>query len=113
MKTIYLLISVAALCATTFFTGCNTTVQQTAFPRLYAVEVATTAAYDAYVRSVLLGKVATNDLPRVSKAFNTFQASALVALDTVSFNTNALCPPTISTLSQDVLNLISIAQKGK
>jgi hypothetical protein len=49
----------------------------------------------------------TNDLPRVAQKFDTFQAAFRVALDSVEFNTNALAPPNVTTLSGDLLNLIN------
>lgn len=92
--------------------GCTTSQQTTAFNTLYTVEHTTVAAYDGYLTSVIKGTTATNDLPKVSKAFNTFQKSFLVALDAAQFNTNALAPASLVTESQDLLNLLTTV-KGK
>ena len=92
--------------------GCKASQQQVAYNTIYSVQKATVASYDAYLSLVIQGKVATNDVPRVSKAFNVFQASSLVAMDGVQFNTNALAPASLVTEANDVINLITIAKKG-
>ncbi len=92
-------------------TGCNTPQQTIAYKSIYTVEKATVAAYDGYVDLVIVGSLPTNDFPRVSKSFNTFQASALVALDAVQFNTNAVAPASLAIMSQDLINLITQIQK--
>jgi hypothetical protein len=92
-------------------TGCTTTQQQTTYNTLYTVEHATVTAYDGYVGLVVGGTLPTNGVPRVSKAFNTFQASFLVALDAAQYNTNALAPSSLVVESQDVINLIANIKK--
>jgi hypothetical protein len=84
-----------------------------AYKTLYTVEKSTVAAYDGYTDSVIQGLTSTNGVPRVAKAFNTFQASYLIALDAVQFNTNAIAPPNLVTESGDVLNLIGQFQGNK
>lgn len=104
-----LTLALALVCGSlaTFTTGCNTSQQQVAFNTLYSVEHTTVAAYDGYISGVIGGTVSTNGVPRVSKAFNTFQASFIVALDAAQFNTNSLAPNSLIVESQDVINLIS------
>lgn len=92
--------------------GCTTNQQKIALNTLGTLEQTTTAAVDAYDSLVIKGTVPTNDVPRVSKAYNTFQASMLVALDAVQFNTNAVSPPSLVVESQDVINLITTIEKG-
>lgn len=87
--------------------SCSTTQQERTYKTIYSVQATTVAAYDAYVSQVIAGKVATNGLPSVSRAFNKFQASTLVALDLAQHDTNAPAPINITTLSADLLNLIS------
>lgn len=110
-----LTLAIALVCGglATFTTGCNTSQQQIAFNSLYTVEHTTVAAYDGYISGVIGGTVSTNGVPRVSKAFNTFQASFIVALDAAQFNTNALAPANLVTESQDVLSLITTVKGGK
>lgn len=88
-------------------TGCSTTQQTVTYNTLYSVEHTTVAAYDGYVKAVITGQASTNGLPAVSKSFNAFQASFLVALDAAQFNTNALAPANLMVESADVINLIS------
>jgi len=88
-------------------TGCTTPQQTVAYNTLYSVEKVTVGAYDGYIDSVLHKLSTTNGVPAVSKAFNRFQASFLVALDAAQFNTNAIAPLSLATESQDVLNVIA------
>ena len=92
--------------------GCTTNQQKIAYNTLYSVEKSTTAAYDGYIDSVIKGISTTNGVPRVSRAYNTFQASFLVALDAAQFHTNALAPSALIVESMDVINLINQV-KGK
>ncbi len=87
--------------------GCKSTPQTITYNSIYSVEKATTGAYDGYVDAVISGSVSTNGLPRVSRAYNKFQASVAVALDACQFNTNALAPDSLLTESGDVINLIN------
>lgn len=87
--------------------GCAGGPQRKAVNTLATVQTVTVGAYDAYVAEVVAGRAPTNDLPRVSQRFNQFQAAFRVALDGVQFNTNALAPPNVNTLSGDLLNLIT------
>jgi len=87
--------------------GCTTTQQQTTFNTLYSLEHVTVATYDGYLDTVIKGQTSTNSVPQVSKAYNTFQASYLVALDAAQYNTNALAPNSLLVESQDVINLIN------
>jgi hypothetical protein len=105
-----LLIGALALGVISFallFTGCKASQQRVAFNTLYSVEKATTGAYDGYIGSVLKGASTTNGVPAVSRAYNKFQSSFVVALDAVQFNTNALAPASLVVESQDVINAIN------
>lgn len=109
------IIGLTLIIALFLFTGAScpkTTPATKAFNSIYSVEKAGTAAYDGYLAAVIDGKVATNDLPAVSRKFNAFQASVLVALDGVQFRTNALAPPSLEVEMQDLVNLITTL-KGK
>jgi hypothetical protein len=90
--------------------GCTSTQQRVAFNTLYSVEQTTTAALNSYDTLVIKGSVPTNDVPRISAAYNTFQAAFLVALDAAQFNTNAIAPPALIVEGQDVVNLITTIQ---
>jgi hypothetical protein len=106
-------LAVFTIAITTVTTGCKTSQQQVVFNSLYTVEHATVTAYDGYVGLVVSGQLPTNDVPRVSKAFNTYQASFIVALDAAQFNTNALAPANLIIESQDVINLITTIKSTK
>lgn len=110
MKKLIGLVSVALLAVG--LVACNTTQQRIAYNTLYSVEKATTGAYDGYVDSIIKGVSTTNGLPKVSKAYNIYHNSFLIALDAVEFNTNALAPASLIVESQDVINLITNL-KGK
>ena len=86
--------------------GCTTSQQETSFNTIYTLEKATTAVYDSYIQQVIFGSIPTNDVPKVSQSFNAFQASMLVALDTVQFNTNALAPANLVIASEDLIRLV-------
>jgi hypothetical protein len=89
------------------FSGCGTTAQSRTYKTIYSVQAATVSAYEAYLGEVIAGRVKTNGVPRVSDAFNKFQAATLVAVDLAQNDTNSPAPAKLSTLSADLLNLIS------
>lgn len=92
-------------------TGCKGTPHKQAVNTLFTLQATTVAAYDGYIGEVIAGRVKTNGLPTVSRKFNQFQASTLVALDAVEWNTNALAPNSLLLLSGDLLNLIATFSK--
>jgi hypothetical protein len=93
-------------------TSCTTSQQTTAYKTLYGLEVATTGAYDAYSKAVIAGSVPTNDVPKVSHAFNDFQAGMQAAVVAVQNNTNALAPANLVSESDAVINLITTINGG-
>lgn len=111
---IYTLFAVLCLATVAFmFQGCGSTPQTTAYKTIGTMETTVTAGYDAYISGVIKGQWRTNEVPLVSKAFNTFQAAATVAITLASGSTNA--PPT-ADLILDAANLtaaITVAESGK
>lgn len=94
--------------------GCTTSQQRIGYNTIYSLEKVTTAAYDGYIGEVIQGRTPTNDVPKVSKAYNSFQTAMIVAIDGVEFNTNSLAPANLERLSQDLFDLIrSINAKNK
>ena len=91
-------------------TGCGTTQQRIAYDTIFSIEKSVVGAYDGYVAEIIAGKVQTTGLQQVSLKFNKFQASMLIALDAVQYNTNALAPAALVVESQDVLNAIKTFQ---
>jgi hypothetical protein len=109
MKTI---LATLAICAVLI--GCTTSQQSTAFKTLASAEATVNLANDSYQTLVIKGAIPTNTVPQVSKLYNDFQASELLALDAVQFNTNALSPTALVVEGQDFVNLInSIKLKSK
>lgn len=94
-------------------TGCTATQQRVSYNTLFSVEHSVSAAVDAYDGAVISGSVPTNAVPLVSRAFNQFQASMLIALDAVQFNTNAIAPPALAVEAQDLIHLITTIKEVK
>jgi hypothetical protein len=86
--------------------------QQLSFNTIYTVETTATATYDSYVSLVAQGKLPTNDVPRISKLFNKFQAYEQVALDLVHNNTNAIAPADLMTQGQTLVNEILVIKQN-
>lgn len=91
--------------------ACTTNQQKIATNTLFSLQQTTGAAVDTYDSLVIQGKLPTNSIPQVTKAYNQFQAAFLVALDGVQFNTNAVAPPALIIESQDVINLVTTITK--
>ncbi len=87
--------------------GCTTNQQTTAFKTIATAEATVNVANDTYQSLVIKGTIPTNSVPQESKLFNDFQASALLALSAVQFNTNALAPASLVVEGQDLVNLIN------
>lgn len=107
-----LFIAVMAAIALLGLVACTTTQQRASFNTIYSLQQATTAAFNGYLDSVIAGKTKTNSVPAISKKYNEFNAAALLALNIVEMNTNAVAPPSLVILSGDVINLITTL-KGK
>lgn len=93
-----------------FALGCAS---MTAYKSLGATELTVSSAYTAYTDLVIQGKVPTNDVPRVSHAFNSFQAGMSAAVIAAQFNTNAPSNQTIQILAQNVTDAIAQAKLVK
>lgn len=93
--------------------GCTTTQQRQAVNTIAGVETSATAAVDAYYTLVVKGKVSTNGLPKVSRAYDSLQASVRLALTVVQNNTNALAPASLITESTDLINLVNQVKGAK
>lgn len=91
--------------------GCTANQQTKSFNTIYAVQATTTSAIDSYNSLVIQGLLPTNDVPKVSRLYNQFQASTAVALDAVEFNTNALAPESLIIESENLIRLINTLKK--
>jgi hypothetical protein len=92
-------------------TGCNTNQQTIAYNTLYSVQKSTVGAYSAYLELIVQDKISAAGLVPVSTKFEKFQASYLVALDAVQYNTNALAPTSLIVEAGDLVNLINQFKK--
>ena len=90
--------------------GCTTTAIKNAYNTLYSVEVTTTAAYDGYLTAVIKKEVSTNDVPKVSRAYNQFQTGMREAIVLAQYNWTNAAPESILMLSTTVLSAISEAK---
>lgn len=90
--------------------GCGTA-RQTAFKTFATIQQVTTKAFDIYLDQVVTKTIPNTSLDQVSKKYNKFQVSYVVALDVVEFNTNVLAPSSLVIESQDLINLISTFTK--
>lgn len=100
-----------AIASWLFFTmvgliACNTTQQRVAYTTLASLEMTTTAAVDGYYTAVIKGIASTNGIPQVSKAYNDFQKSFVLAVDLAQNNTNALAPLSLQQEASDVISLV-------
>lgn len=90
--------------------GCTPAQQTTTFKTLYSLEKSTVAAYDGYAHLVVIGQAPTNGVRKVSQAFNTFQASFLLALNLAQLNSNAPAPASLVIQAGEVTAAISKAK---
>ncbi len=90
------------------FVACSTTQQKTALVTIGALEASATGAVSSYYALVIKNQLPTNGVPKVSHAFNSFQASARLALEIVQQNTNAIAPGALVIESRDLLDLVNV-----
>lgn len=90
-----------------FLIGCAT---RTAYNTLATVGYTVDSAVSAYFDGVVKGSFPTNGVPKVSLAYNLFQADYRVALKIAQYNTNAIAPPNILVDQQNVLNTIGASK---
>lgn len=101
-----IMLAVIALQLSLLF-GCTTNQQTTAFKTLATAEATVNVANDTYQSLVINGSLPTNNVPQESNLFNDFQASALLALSAVQFDSNAVTPAALAQEGQDLVNLIN------
>lgn len=113
MKNRYIIVALLSVWIAFTSPSCTTNQQSTSYKTLYSTEQVVTASLSSYNALVIKGKIPTNDVPRIAKAYNIFQGSLLLALDAARYNTNALTPPALQVEAQDLVNLINtIKAKG-
>lgn len=107
-----LAISCLAMACIALYDGCKNP-QATALNTLSTAELTTKAAYDGYLAAVVKGTASTNDVPKISRLFNTFQADMVIAVVAVNGNTNAVAPASIIAEGAAVVSQITTSQGGK
>lgn len=89
--------------------ACNTTQQRTAYTSIAVAETIATASVNSYFDLVIQGLVPTNDVPRISKSYNAFQQSAILAAAIAQNGTNAIAPSALIAEMSDLTNLVQSA----
>lgn len=114
MKRIFSILTLAAcLMALTpiIQTGCTTTQQTVTYNTLYSVQKGVIAAYSGYNDLVVAGKIDAASLPSVAKAYQKYQVAYSLALSAAQFNPQAIAPPDVIQLANELLNAISLFTK--
>lgn len=89
--------------------ACSTTQQTTTYNALQTVELTADTGYSNYVNLVITGKVSTNSLPAVSKAYNDLHGAIALAASLDQSGTNVAVPTNITTELTYLVNLIATA----
>ncbi len=99
------------LCAV--LVGCTSTSQRTAYNTIASVEQIATVTVDDYYTLVLQGRLSTNGVPAVSKAFNSLQAAAALAATASKAGTNALASDSLILEASQLGVLINAVKTQK
>lgn len=115
MKRLYSLLLAVALLSwiavpIVSFTGCTTNQQTLAYQTIYSLEVTTTATFDAYLTSVVKGKVSTANTAAIAQAYNEFQQALNAATQLVKGKVQAPASATLEAAAAKVTNLIAQAK---
>ena len=93
--------------------GCSTTAQRTAYNTISSIDATATVAVDGYYTLVLQGKVPTNSVPAVSKAYNELKLAEQVAETASQAGTNALAPANLILEASQLGTLIQTIETTK
>lgn len=104
---------VAAVLVLFALAACTLTQKKIAYQTLYGLEVSTTATYNGFLTEVVKGKAPTNDVPKISAAYNKFQVGIDNAAKLVQYDWTNLAPSSVIGLANDVLNGILEAKGTK
>lgn len=86
---------------------CKTSVQTTTYNSLASTETTVSAAYSAYLDSVLKGQTSTNSVPQVSKVYNDVQTAITAAIAAAQYNPTNPAPQNVLDLANSLANLIN------
>lgn len=98
-----------AILAAVIVMGCNTTQQTTAYKTIGSLEVTAQTGVDDYDTLVINKTISTNSFVIVSRAYNQFQADALLAATISEDGTNALATTNLITEAASLSSVITTA----
>lgn len=104
-KFIAALMAIAATCV--LLSGCHTPVQRTAYNTISSVDQAASLAIDGYFTLVIKGVVSTNDVARVSAAFNKLHTDCAIAAAAAQNGINSTATPDMILQLSTLTSLIS------
>jgi hypothetical protein len=113
MKNIKLLWLTILLVGLTMGATCKPGAQRTTYNTLGTTEVTVLAAVSAYSDLLIKGQIATNSVPAVAKAFNSFQQAYAASLAVAKFDTNGVVTPDLAAMAGNVITIINIAEGKK
>jgi len=105
----------AALCLIGLLalSACSTSARRLTYNTLASVGLTTKAAFDGYLDLVVAEKVSTNSVPKVAKAYDTFQGVYSVAIAAAQLGSNAVATASVIDSSAKVLETIKEAKEAK
>lgn len=89
--------------------GCTTSQQTIQYKTIGATEAAVSGAFSAYVDLVAKGKIPTNSVPLVSRAFNGFQAAANTAVVSHNLSLTNLPPDDLVQIANNFILIVNAA----
>src|ERR1039457_3990621 len=95
----------ASIALVVLIVGCAST-QTTEYKTIAAAETGVNTAYNGYLDLVEQGKIVTNAVPQISKAYNDFQSAATIAILTHGLSVTNPVPPNLALLATSVLTLL-------
>lgn len=106
---LFILTSVLPM-APVLITGCTTSQERKVYNSLYSVGASVDASYKSYLDLVIQGKLATNDVPRISGYYADFQRIFAAAVAANGVNKNALPSPEVSSAASRITSAITQAK---
>lgn len=85
--------------------GCNTTQQTNIYNSLQTIETTADTSYQTYIGLVVTGKIPTNSVPQVSRAYNDLHAAIATAAVLDQSGTNAF---TITNVTSELSSFVTL-----
>jgi len=93
--------------------GCKSPPDRIAYNTIGSIDATATAAYDGYADMVISKQIGTNDLTKVSHAYNDLKHGLLIAATSSAQGTNALVPLNLFSNATELANLIIQVEGNK